>query len=142
MKYKVKLIVGFRRDQEHSIDATEAHKAYYLFLNPDQRGIFSNGLAIKGSQIDEIVPDYHGTMGWNPSHNLSDDDYNELRKVGVEQKMQFIMAEAKTIGARGDVGELNTPLTILLKGRFGVEQIHDGSKSMKELIAGRNKNQT
>ena len=28
----IKLIVGFRRDQEHSVSMEEAHKAYYLFL--------------------------------------------------------------------------------------------------------------
>ena len=59
MNPKIKLIVGFRRDQEHSIDADEAHKAYYLFLNPEKRGVFKSGLAIVGADIKEIVPDYY-----------------------------------------------------------------------------------
>lgn len=134
MKYKVKLIVGFRRDQEHSIPAIEAHKAYYLFTHPDERGIFSNGLAIKGDQIQEIVPDYHGTMEWNPTHTLNDDDYNDLRLKGVMQKMQFIMAEAKEIGARGVKEELSTPLNFLLKDKTPVTKIYSGQKSMKELL--------
>jgi hypothetical protein len=135
MKYSVKLIVGFRRDQEHSIPAVEAHKAYYLFTHPDERGIFSNGLAIKGDQIQEIVPDYHNTVGWNASHQLNDDDWNELRGKGIMQKMQFIMSNAKEIGTRGDQRELSTPLNELLKGKsLGTSKEYTGAKSMKELL--------
>ncbi len=135
MKYKIKLVVGFRRDQEHSIPATESHKAYYLFTHPNERGIFSNGLAIKGDQIQEIVPDYHGTMGWNPTHVLTGEDYNELRANGVLEKMQFIMAEAKEIGARGSAEELNTPLNQLLAGKTPEHtKEYRGSQSMKQLM--------
>jgi len=139
MKYAVKLIVGFRRDQEHSIPATEAHKAYYLFTHPDERGIFSNGLAIKGDQIQEIVPDYHNTVGWNASHQLNDDDWNELRGKGIMQKMQFIMSNAKEIGTRGNIEELNQPLNILLAGKaLPTHKEYRGATSMKELMEKRN----
>ena len=134
MKYSVKLIVGFRRDQEHTIPATEAHKAYYLFTHPDERGIFSNGLAIKGDQIQEIVPDYHGTMGWNPTHVLDNDDHRELTLNGVKQKLQFIMSEAKEIGTRGIKEELALPLNQLLKGKTPETKIYGGAKSVKELL--------
>ncbi len=134
MKYAVKLIVGFRRDQEHTIDAKEAHKAYYLFNNPDARTTFSNGLAIKGDQIQEIVPDYHSTMGWNPTHVLTNDDHNELTLNGVKQKLQFIMSEAKEIGMRGNKEELAQPLNVLLKGIVPQKKIYSGQKSVKELL--------
>lgn len=118
MKYKVKIIVGFRRDQEHSIPAEEAHKAYYLFLNPDARTIFSTGLAIKGDQIQEIVPDYHGTMGWNPTHTLTGDDWNEIHKAGVSKKFQFILSSAKEVAQMGDESDLALPLPKLLEGKY------------------------
>ena len=41
---KIKIITGFRKDQYYTIDAEEAHKAYYLFLNPEERGVFNNGV--------------------------------------------------------------------------------------------------
>ena len=138
MKYAVKIIVGFRRDQEHSIPATEAHKAYYLFTHPNERGIFSNGLAIKGDQIQEIVPDYHGTMGWNPTHVIDNDDWTEMNRLGVSKKMNFIMSEAKEIGTRGVATELNTPLNQLLEGKTPeTTKVHKGTQSMKDLRATR-----
>ena len=135
MKYYIKLIVGFRRDQEHTIPASEAHKAYYLFNNPDVRTIFLNGLAIKGDQIQEIVPDYHATMGWNPTHILDNDDHNELTLNGVKLKMQFIMAEAKEIGARGNPEELQIPLNKLIEGKTPqVLKEYKGTQSIKQLL--------
>jgi len=96
-KLKVKIIAGFRKDQEHTIDAEEAHIAYRLFMNPDKRAIFSNGIAIKGSDIRSIVPDYHATMGWNASHFLNDDDWNEMNKLGVRKKLLEALTESKEL---------------------------------------------
>jgi len=118
MKFKIKLIVGFRRDQEHSIDAEEAHKAYYLFLNPEHRTVFNNGLAIKGSQIQEIVPDYHGTMGWNPTHVLDNDDWNEIRSSGVTATMQRYLSVGKEIAQHAELADLNVPLLELVKSKY------------------------
>lgn len=97
MKLKAKIITGFRKDQEHTIEADEVHKAYYLFLHPDERGIFNNGLAIKGSDIQSIVPDYNATMGWNKSHILDDDDWNEINRLGVDRKMRDLLCESKEL---------------------------------------------
>lgn len=135
MKYKVKLIVGFRRDQEHSIDANEAHKAYYLFDNPDTRSTFSNGLAIKGDQIQEIVPDWQGTMGWNSTHNLDSDDWNELRASGVDSKMQQILTTAKEIAKLGEPEDLSKPLNELIKTKYPLlgKKKYDSSGEMKQI---------
>ena len=118
MKYKVKLIVGFRRDQEHSIDASEAHKAYYLFLHPEARSVFSNGLAIKGDQIQEIVPDYQGTMGWNSTHALDSDDWNELRSKGVDRNLRDILQAAKEVAHTIQPQDLNKRLSEVTQFRL------------------------
>lgn len=118
MKYQVKLITGFRRDQEHSIDAEEAHKAYYLFNHPEERGTFDNGFAIKGDQIQEIVPDYQGTMGWNATHMLDSDDWNELNGNGVSRKMRELMGAAQEISKRGDTTDFGVPLSKLLEEKY------------------------
>lgn len=110
---KIKLIMGFRRDQERSVDADEAHKAYHLFLHPEERGVFSNGLAIKGDQIQEIVPDYQGSMGWNPTHVIDNDDMNEIRNKGVDVTLRNLMAIGKEIAQVGSPQDFNVPLTQL-----------------------------
>lgn len=118
MQYKIKLITGFRRDQDCSIDANEAHKAYYLFDHAEQRGTFKNGLAIKGDQIQRIEPDFQGTMGWNSTHVLDSDDQNELAKLGVDRKMRQIMSAAREIAKLGEPKDLNTPLSVLMKEKY------------------------
>ena len=138
---KVKLIVGYRRDQEHSIDANEAHKAYYLFLNPDARTIFSSGLAIKGDQIQEIVPDYHGTMGWNPTHVLDGDDWNEMHSKGIPRKLTQILAAAKEVASQLTPEDLARPFAGVLKEKYphllprpSTDEKHDGMTSLKDLL--------
>lgn len=110
---KIKLITGFRRDQEYSIDGEEAHKAYYLFLHPEARGVFGNGLAIKGDQIQEIVPDWQGTMGWNSTHNLDSDDWNEIRGKGIDIIVSKKLSEAKDVARLAKPQELELPLSQL-----------------------------
>jgi hypothetical protein len=97
MKYKIKLICGYDQEQHHEIDAQEAHKAYYLFNNPDKRGTFNNGISIIGKEIKVIQPDYHATMGWNKTYALTDEDLNILKAQGVIEKMKEILGNAKDI---------------------------------------------
>lgn len=111
-KYKIKVITGFRKDQIHSIDANEAHKAYYLFLHPEQRGVFDNGLALKGSEIQKIMEDYHGTMGWNPTHELDNDDWDEIRSRGVDRKLRDILNLAQEVAKLPNT-PINKPLILL-----------------------------
>ena len=126
-KYKIKVVCGFRKEQELTIDANEAHKAYYLFNHPDKRGTFDNGLAIKGSDIQRIEPDYNATMGWNHTHQLTGDDWNEIQRTGTADKFLSILAGAKEIGRTGEVADLQKPLIELrdkyptLNGRQGSE---------------------
>jgi hypothetical protein len=99
---KIKIITGFGDDQKHSIDADEAHKAYYLFRNPEKRGVFSNGLALMGRDIRAIQPDWHGTMGWNPTHKLDDDDWNQLRGSGTVAKLNEMLGNGNLIAYKID----------------------------------------
>lgn len=117
-KLKVKIIVGFRADQEYSIDIDEAHKAYYLFMHPDQRGVFKNGIAIVGAHIKEIVPDWQGTMGWNPSHVLGGPDWNEIRETGLRPKMELGLECARQIAAIGKPEHLNLPLQQVVQEQY------------------------
>lgn len=136
-KYKVKIVCGFRKEQEFTIDANEAHKAYYLFNNPDKRGTFDNGLAIKGSDIQRIEPDYNSTMGWNHTHQLTNDDWNELHANGVMQKIQAIMAGAKEIARIGNAKDLQRPL-IELKEKFEGLTDGKGSEYAQKILADKN----
>lgn len=133
-KYKIKIVCGFRKDQEFTIDANEAHKAYYLFNHPDKRGTFNNGLALKGSDIQRIEPDYNATMGWNPTHQLTGDDWNEIHSSGVMAKFQIIMASAKDIGRHGLIEDLKEPLVYLVKEKYPELGEISGSKYAQELL--------
>ena len=96
-KYYIKLVTGFRDDQFITIPMQEAHKAYYLFRNPEQRGVFDNGLAVVGSSIKEIHPDWNATMGFNPDHKLDADDFNQINGEGISEKMNLLLEKAKQV---------------------------------------------
>ena len=136
-KYKIKVVCGFRKEQEFSINANEAHKAYYLFNHPDKRGTFDNGLAIKGSDISRIEPDYNATMGWNHTHTLTHDDWNELHASGVANKLQRILASAKEIGRHGESEDFKTPLVDLVKGKYQALMDSSGSEFARTLLSSR-----
>ena len=109
---KLKIITGFREDQCYTIDAEEAHKAYYLFLNPDMRGVFKNGVALTGKNIQGIEPDYHSTMGWNSTHKLDGDDFNEMKSKGILHKFTELLSDAK------EVAELSNTKPEIMKLTF------------------------
>lgn len=107
-KLKIKIITGFRLDQHYTIDAEEAHKAYYLFLNPKERGIFKNGVALIGAHIQGIEPDYNSTMGWNPDHVLTADDLNQIREQGVDGLLRDALYAAKEAATTGLFPQLSS----------------------------------
>ncbi len=113
---KIKIITGYRADQYQIVDAEEAHKAYYLFLNPEKRGIFANGVALRGSDIQSIQPAWQETMGWNPTHTLDSDDWNEIRDDGIDRKLQHqILPAAREVASLMKPEDMNRPLSQLLK---------------------------
>ena len=86
-KLKFKVVTGYRIDQFHSIEPDELHKVYYLFLNPDKRGILNDGTPIIGKNILDIAPDYHGIMGWNVGYNIEPTDYEMIEKSGIKDRV-------------------------------------------------------
>ena len=117
-KYAIKIICGYRKDQEFAINANEAHKAYYAFVNPDKRVVFSNGLALRGSEIQRIEPDHHTPMGWNPTHQLTSDDWNEINANGQAEKLKDIIFLAKEVARTATPKELAMPLVAFKADRL------------------------
>lgn len=111
MKLKIKVITGYRDDQYFTIDAEEAHKAYYLFLNPSERGVFSDGNAVRGQDIMRIEPDYHATMGWNKGYKLGPYDWEDIRSKGVDDNLRDVMSDAKRIVALDNPKMIQLPLS-------------------------------
>jgi len=109
---KFKIITGFREDQYFTINANEAHKAYYLFTHPEERTVFSNGMAIIGKNIQGIEPDYNATMGWNPTHHLDAYDWIEIKQKGIDRQLGDCMIKAKEVATIADQNPkvLNKPL--------------------------------
>ena len=97
MSLNIKLITGFREDQYQTISVEEAHKAYYLFTHPEERGVFSNGVAIIGKNIQAIEPDFQSSMGWNPTHQLDSDDWNQITDSGTSRKIYDKLLKAKDV---------------------------------------------
>ncbi len=137
---KVKIVSGFRKDQEFSISAEEAHKAYYLFLNPEQRGVFNTGLAIIGQDIRHIEPDYVGSMGWNQGYIITPEDFAEIRASGVERKLKWILDKAKQVAQLGEPKNLSLPMSKIMeieelkKLENPVRKHTDGLTSLGELL--------
>lgn len=95
MKYFIKVITGFREDQQYTIPMQEAHKAYYLFTHPDSRGVFDNGVALVGRNINEIRPDWNMTLGYNPDYKMTEDDWNNIRGKRIDTNMRTLLEKAK-----------------------------------------------
>jgi hypothetical protein len=111
----IKIITGYRSDEYKIIQDEEAHIAYYLFANPDKRAILSGGVTLRGSDIHDIQPAYNETMGWNPTHRLTDDDWNEIRSKGIEKKLIQKLTLAKTVAVRMSPKDISTPLPEVAK---------------------------
>lgn len=96
----IKIKKGYGPDEYEVIPDDEAHVAYYLFAHPTDRAIFSNGITVRGQDIMAIGPAYHETIGWNPSHKLNSDDWNEIRDSGIGSKLRRRLELAKTVAKK------------------------------------------
>lgn len=93
----IKITTGYDEDQKYTVSAEEAHKAYYIFMNPEKRAIFSNGLALTGKDIKGIKPDYNASMGWNPGYEIKPHEWQYIRDDGVERGLEKLMQNAKDV---------------------------------------------
>lgn len=76
---------------------SEAHKAFYLFLNPEARVIFEDGSTVIGKNIKLIEPAWNEIMGWHPTHKLTGDDWGDINRLGIKQKMQEVTTKARDV---------------------------------------------
>lgn len=129
---KIRIYTTGFSDTIHSVDMEEAHKAYYLFTHPNERGIFNNGLALRGQDIRTIEPDYQGTMGWNHTHELDNDDWNEIRNKSVDRKMRELLSAAQEV-SRLENPPINKPLSEAIKLIPERKEITEGRGSMKSI---------
>lgn len=95
---KIKIILGYNK--HYSVSVEEAHKAYHIFMNPEKRAIFSNGVAIRGKDIMGIEPDYHSVFGWNESHKIEGDDWNEINKSAECSELKENLQYAKMLAQK------------------------------------------
>lgn len=134
---KVKIITGFRKDQHYTIEADEAHKAYYLFLHPEQRGVFNNGVAVIGQDIRSIEPDYQATMGWNNTHQLDSDDWNEIHQSGIVPEIRSMLITARQVAQLALPEQMNQPLSQLMDRQEEAELLPETKSlttKLKELL--------
>jgi len=89
-----KALTGFGDEREVFFDETDLEKVQYAFLR-EKRLLLSNGQAIDGKYIQQIMPDWVRTMGWNTQHTLDADDMNEVKKSGVQDEAYQLLATAK-----------------------------------------------
>ena len=84
MKLMFKAFTGFGPERCVSFPADELEKVTYAFLR-EKRVLLRDGQSIDGKYIQQISPDYHGTMGWNPEWRLDPDDMNEISRKGIDR---------------------------------------------------------
>jgi len=111
----VKIKVGYGENQYYIIPDEEAHIAYYLFAHEDAKAIFSTGVALRGKDVMGIEPAWHETMSWNPSHKLTDDDWNEIRNKGIDTKLRRRLSTAKDVAQHISPKDFSTPLPALIQ---------------------------
>lgn len=89
-----KALTGFGEEREVYFEMEDLEKVQYAFLR-EKRALLSNGQAVDGKYIQQIYPDYQRTMGWNATHELNNDDMNEIRARGIERKMEYALTRSK-----------------------------------------------
>lgn len=74
-----------------SIDESELEKAMHAFLE-NIPVVLKQGAV---SRIESIMPDYHRPMKWNYAHELTEEDYQELKRYGVMKAYEGVIGEVK-----------------------------------------------
>jgi hypothetical protein len=93
---KIKVKTGFLEEQYFVIEASEAHKAYYAFSNPDSRVIFENGIAIIGRNIVAIEPAWVEIMHWNRGYKMTAEDWACIPQE-IQKKVSDCLSTARDV---------------------------------------------
>lgn len=116
MKY-FKVFRGFDQNDYIPIDETELVKAVYAHMTGKPVAL-QNG-SINGTHISAIMPDWNRTMGWNPTHKLGDDDWNDIKYKEVDKLYLGAIADAKSVVYKiietGDLTLLDQPEKLKLE---------------------------
>lgn len=111
----IRIKTGYRADQYCVIPDEEAHVAYYLFAHEDAKAIFSNGVALRGRDIQGIEPAWREIMGWNPAHEMNTYDWSEIQRKGIDRRAQQRVELAKRVASVISPKDFHTPLPELAK---------------------------
>lgn len=134
--YNIKLEIQYRDfdDMQYiSVPAQEAHKAYYIFANPEARAIFSNGHALIGKHIKSIVPDYHAALGYNQGYKLTPEDHAIIAKSPDVAKLKRVMVIGKKAAQLPNAKQLLAlPLSDVAKEQ-GLLQLNSGRVDTSQL---------
>lgn len=117
---KAKIITKrYGKEYEYSIDMNDAHKAWYLFYNPTARAVFNNGsLGLRGEDVVSVEIDPVGTMGWNPTHRMDSDDWNEVRGKQLDYRLRNTLSAANQVSQDCLPEDLRKPLDQLLEEKY------------------------
>lgn len=132
---KAKIITKrFGKEYEYAIDMDEAHKAWYLFFNPTARAVFNKGtLGLRGEDVVSVLIAPVDSMGWNPTHKMDEDDWNEVRRKGVDRELRDALASANQIARVCLPEDLSKTLDQLLE-KYPQLNSREGSTYSKHLL--------
>ena len=91
-----KVITGYGKDQYHQVHVDDLHKIYYLWLNPEKRGILTDGTPIIGKNIIDILPDYNKILGHAPTIILDSYDWQKINNTSLRDRIEI----AKTVASK------------------------------------------
>ena len=88
-----KVIWGF--DEERSTDIGESELIKALYAMSTKSKVYLGDILLDGKYIIAIKENYQKTMGWNPTHEMDSDDWNQLKTEGIDKLFAGKVYEAK-----------------------------------------------
>lgn len=92
-KLYYKVIWGFDDERTIQIDEDSLKKAVFAMIS--QKKVQFGDTIIDGKYIIAIKEDWNRAMGFNPTYELNNDDWNEIRKLGIQEMYTGKIAEIK-----------------------------------------------
>lgn len=127
-----KALTGFGGEREVFFGAEDLEKVQYAFLR-EKRVLLSNGQAVDGKYIQQIMPDWIRTMGWNEGYSLTPDDNAEITKKGVRSDASHILEQTRDrvhfLLAQGRESEIGTDVSLPELDKLQIER-RGGMKSI------------
>lgn len=113
MKKSFKIKKGYGNEDYSYITKVDLPKAYYCFINKVDM-VTDDGTVIRGKDIIDIQPNWHGIMGWHSERKIDSRDLIESigadRVEIVEAFMKGAVSIAKLSKKNNDTKLLEQPL--------------------------------